>query len=179
MRNIRNAVAEADRLIERLGISTPPVDVEWVASQLGVGIVYKPLEDTVSGVLVQQGEQASIGVNALHHSNRQRFTVAHEIAHHVLHPNSPTVFVDGLMIHFRDGTVPATPEEQEANAFAAALLMPARFLRRDLTKRAIDASDETAVRSLAQRYGVSPQALTIRLVELGYVRGYLGADSSD
>ncbi|MEE8106175.1 MAG: ImmA/IrrE family metallo-endopeptidase [Planctomycetota bacterium] len=170
--SIARAVNAADRLIVKLQISEPPVDVEWVARQLDVSVVYKPLEETVSGVLVKQGEQASIGVNALHHTNRQRFTVAHEIAHHILHPNNPTVFVDQFMIHFRDGTAPASPMEDEANAFAAALLMPARFLRGDFATRKIDASDETAVRSLAQRYGVSPQALTIRLVHLGYLRGY-------
>ena len=58
------------------------------------------------------------------------------------------------------------PEEFEANAFAGALLMPAEFLRRDLTDQQIDISDDAKVRQLARTYEVSAQALTIRLVNL-------------
>ena len=172
MTDMGRAAQRARDLLRTYSVEQPPVDVEWIVSQEGLAIVYEPLEDSVSGVLVCREDAASVGVNARHHKNRQRFTLAHELGHHQLHPHSPTVFVDDLMIHFRgEGSIP-TCEELEANAFAAALLMPQEFLLRDLAERAIDASDESAVRSLAQRYGVSQQALTLRLVELGCLRGY-------
>ena len=80
------------------------------------------------------------------------------------------------MIH----RIPATYEcreccpvaiELEANAFAAALLMPEPFLRDDLQRRTYDMFDESAVKRLAQKYQVSVQALTIRLMELGLLHG--------
>jgi len=59
----------------------------------------------------------------------------------------------------------------EANAFAAALLMPEDWLRADLADRKIDLSDDVAVRNLATRYEVSQQALTFRLMNLNLVEG--------
>jgi Zn-dependent peptidase ImmA (M78 family) len=69
------------------------------------------------------------------------------------------------------------PREVQANALAAALLMPAELIRTQLRDREVDALDEAMVRSLAQRFRVSQQALTIRLVQLGFVAG-LGAIAS-
>jgi Zn-dependent peptidase ImmA (M78 family) len=117
-----------------------------------------------------------IGVNSQHHRNRQRFTIAHELGHHRLHPNDPTVYIDDLMVHFRgeDIHAPLTATELEANTFAASLLMPEDFIKRDFAGKKIDAQDEAAVRQLAHRYQVSVQALTIRLVELGMLIGTLG-----
>ena len=47
----------------------------------------------MSAVLVQKAKTATIGVNALHHPNRQRFSVAHELGHYLMHADRPTVFV--------------------------------------------------------------------------------------
>ena len=79
-----------------------------------------------------------IGVNEDHHSNRQRFSIAHEIAHFVLH-HGDTYIDKGYRVHFRDlesgsGT---KREEMEANAFAAALLMPAVWVRGCISQSAL------------------------------------------
>jgi len=61
--------------------------------------------------------------------------------------------------------------EIEANIFAAELLMPAAFLERDLEQLdPADLLDEDGLISLAAAYRVSPQALTFRLANLGYIR---------
>jgi Zn-dependent peptidase ImmA (M78 family) len=92
----------------------------------------------------------------------------------VLHAQNPTVYVDDMPVHFRgEGYHPApSTEEVEANAFAAELLMPEALLREDLRLGSIDALDEVAVRRLGRKYGVSAQAVTIRLAELGLVSGF-------
>jgi Zn-dependent peptidase ImmA (M78 family) len=59
-----------------------------------------------------------------------------------------------------------------SRAFAAELLMPEALLRGDLKPGSIDALDEVAVRRLARKYGVSAQAVTIRLSELGLISGF-------
>jgi Zn-dependent peptidase ImmA (M78 family) len=166
----------ARRLIEKYGIEYPPVPVEQIAKREGLQVSFHDLEDHVSGMLIRQRDgDAVLAVNVHHHSNRQRFSISHELAHYLMHQDQPTIFVDDTMVHFRADARRENrrfdPRELEANVFAAALLMPKRFLREDLAGRPIDASDEDAVRRLATRYQVSSQALTIRLIDLGFVLG--------
>ena len=61
--------------------------------------------------------------------------------------------------------------EREANYFAAALLMPKRFLERDLhDKEFLDLTEDTLVKTLSRKYGVSTLALMNRLKNLGYIQ---------
>jgi Zn-dependent peptidase ImmA (M78 family) len=60
-------------------------------------------------------------------------------------------------------------EEKEANLFAAELLMPAKFIERDILEiGTFDIFNESGIEDLAARYGVSIQAMTFRLAYLGY-----------
>ena len=172
MANVEKAQKIADDVLREHGVQQPPVDVLALAQEHGIHVVFQELDDNISGMLVETGHETVIGVNARHHENRQRFTLAHELAHARLHANNPTVYVDGMMVHLRaQGAHEPAPIEVEANAFAAALLMPEDFLRADLSDRTADMFDEIAVKRLARRYKVSVQALTIRLMELGLLRG--------
>jgi Zn-dependent peptidase ImmA (M78 family) len=178
MPKIKQAQNLAYALLDEHGVEQPPVDVIGLAEAEGIHVVFRDLPDDVSGMLVRSEEDTVIGVNAKHHENRQRFTLAHEIAHHKLHAAHPTVYVDGMMVHFRGEEYRGAESiEIEANAFAAALLMPEDYLRDDLRSKSFDMYDEAAVRRLAQRYQVSVQALTIRLMELDLLHG-LPAQSS-
>lgn len=159
----------ARRLLQQHNIVSPPVPVDELVRQLGVQLVYHEFEDDVSGLLIQEDDSSIIAANVKHHENRQRFTLAHELAHFVLHKSEAIVFVDNLSVHFRSGASSkrADLREAEANHFAACLLMPSTFLKQDLSHTQIDVSDEEAVKKLARKYRVSVQALTIRLVKLG------------
>ena len=81
------------------------------------------------------------------------------------------LFVDAAPVFFRDGqsATGVDGQEIEANAFAAELLMPESILRDLVGRQPIDVFDDAAVRRLASRFEVSPQALTIRLSRLGLV----------
>ena len=46
--------------------------------------------------------------------------------------------------------------------------MPLDFLMADLAERVFDLADDSQLRALAKRYGVSTQTLAIRLNGLGY-----------
>jgi len=65
---------------------------------------------------------------------RRRFTIAHELGHHVLHRRGQqSLFCRKAVVDPEDPatTRPAIPvTEAEANAFAAALLMPAPLVER-------------------------------------------------
>jgi Zn-dependent peptidase ImmA (M78 family) len=172
---IAMAEQRAHEVLKTNRVAAPPVDVEAIAKAHGALVRLEELEADVSGLLIVRSTSAKpvIAVNRSHHENRRRFTIAHEMGHLLLHSKDPQVFVDGMLVHFREdsNSSPASPKELQANSFAAALLMPADFLRRDLRGHAIDADDEDAVKALAQKYKVSPQALTIRLVRLGLFQG--------
>ena len=113
-----------------------------------------------------------IGVNARHGENRQNFTIGHEIGHFLLHEGDEVHVDREFRIKLRSGASSAGTdmEERESNLFAAELLMPARFLERDLEKiDGLDLDNETVVARLAEKYGVSTQAMTFRLANLGYI----------
>ena len=161
----RNA---AIKLLTDFPVRTFPVPVERIIKSRNIVLQYAPLPDDLSGMAFIKDGVSIIGVNALHHPNRQRFTAAHELAHHVLHVSQITaaVHVDkGFRVLHRDAmTATGTdPLEVDANAFAAELLMPKHFLIEAVGDTGIDLDDETAIDVLAKKFKVSSSAMRIRL----------------
>lgn len=117
--------------------------------------------------LICDADSVVIAVNSAQHENRQRFTIAHELGHFLLHRGTKLHFDEDFRIDYRDATSSdATKREEiEANAFAAALLMPRRILMRDWLRLAPDDKEiSDAIRTLAKRYRVSQKAMELRLV---------------
>ena len=170
---ILSAERKAEEVLVQLAVRGAPVPVEHLALQLGLSVERAQLGDDVSGILVVRDGRGLIGVNTAQAPTRQRFSIAHEIGHFLLHRNVMSVFIDKqftrpYLAAFRDATS-ATGEdkrEREANAFAAALLMPERFVRNVVTDLGADADDDGAIALLAKRFEVSQQAMTFRLVNL-------------
>lgn len=149
----------------------PPVQVEKVAACIRAEIRYEPAEEGVSGMVWRSPEGAIIGVNALHSKTRRRFTIAHEIGHLVLHDGDDFHVHEGYaLVGRRDGdaSLGIYRKEVEANYFAAALLMPKALLLHDVDvlRLRFDFESEDTIKSVAKRYEVSSQALTIRLWEV-------------
>lgn len=163
----------ADEVLERCGVDTVPVPIEAIAAKHNIQIRLSPLETDISGFLFRDRPGTVIGLNSSQAKVRQRFTVAHEVGHFLLHQEE-TLHVDrqGVFARLRSNrsSEGSDPEEIEANHFAASILMPARFLERDLgASRHIDSDDDEFIARLAKRYEVSSQAMLIRLINLGYV----------
>jgi Zn-dependent peptidase ImmA (M78 family) len=100
-----------------------PVEVGELALALGLRLAYEDLPDDVSGKIERYEEEGFIvTVNSNHPLVRQRFTIAHEIAHFVLHRDliGNGVVDDGL---YRSRTLSSAVERQ-ANRYAADILMP-------------------------------------------------------
>jgi len=109
-----------------------------------------------------------IGVNALHHPNRQRFSAAHELGHHELHAQEieKKVHVDkGFRVLLRDDVSSrgVDPLEIEANAFASELLMPRDLLAGVLDASGLDLEDDAGIELLAKKFRVSASAMRFRL----------------
>lgn len=165
----------ASQILEGIGITDPPVPVELVAYKRGLKVEPFDLGDGVSGVLLISEGKGVIGYNSTQSLVRRRFTIAHECGHYEMHRNSGQLFIDKRYIDkqyfvaFRDGrsSTGEDKQEREANAFAAALLMPEGILRREIEKRYFDLADETALSDLAELFQVSQQAMMYRLLNLG------------
>ncbi len=135
------------------------MDVNRAAAALGLKIQYEQMADEMSGYLERRGDTWYVGVNSLHSGVRQRFTVAHEIAHFVLHRGQQENFRDLI---FTRRSMERNSMEREADTFAAQLLMPKESLVGDVR------GGMTNVNELAARYQVSGLAMKYRLMNIGY-----------
>lgn len=170
MRGLRHidVRATARQLLEQAGVASPPVPVEKIAKALGVSIRFAPLEDDLSGMAFVKGAAKVVAVNALHHPNRQRFTIAHELAHHVLHAKrlSSGVHVDRVIMRRDQLSSKGSDDfEVEANVFASELLMPLQLIAPEVGA-ILDLNDEVRLAAIAKRFKVSLAALQYRLAAL-------------
>ena len=171
MSSKRNAepAAAVEELLGRFSIRTPPVPVDRIAKGLGAQLRFSPLDEELSGMIYVSEGTPIIGINSLHHPNRQRFSMAHEIAHLVLHRNliSGTVHVDKefRVTLNRDATSALGTEQREveANQFAAELLMPTAWFVQALASKPFDIDNEGPLEELAKKFRVSRQALEFRI----------------
>jgi Zn-dependent peptidase ImmA (M78 family) len=159
--------AQTTDLLRKWSLLSVPIDVQAVAERLGAQVVFDELDDDVSGLLLREKSVATIAVNRQHHPNRQRFTVAHECGHLLLHAGKGDgLWVDKAYapIFFRDASSSTGDQlaEIQANQFAAGLLMPEQLLRENVTNNLNDLD----ISRLAMRFRVSEQAMTLRLVSL-------------
>lgn len=161
---------EVKELLERFDITEPPVPVHKIARGCGARIVRVSGEDNedISGFLYP-GTRPVIGVNKDQASVRQRFTIAHELGHLLLHEHEQVHVDREFRVRLRSGVSSQgiDKDEMEANRFAAELLMPIESLRQDIEEREFTFTDDDALWLLAKRYGVSAQAMAFRLNALG------------
>lgn len=149
-------------------------DIDKLASDLGAQVVYKDLEDSVSGFLFIKGTRKIIVVNKNHPENRKRFTLAHELGHLCLHAEGSTedLFMDKKQVYNRNIASGSgmNPQEIEANRFAAALLMPKHLILTALEEERHFLEDcggeNDSLGTLARKFQVSEQALSNRLSSL-------------
>jgi Zn-dependent peptidase ImmA (M78 family) len=146
----------ANQLLEAAKVDDAPIPVEHLANLCGVLVFSRPFTDALSGFLLQLEEGAVIGVNSGHPPARQRFSMAHELGHHLLDHS------ERFHIDVTEGNLPGSDyaSERAANDFAAELLMPRRLLTSF-------AEAQPATAWLAGRFGVSEIAMGYRLVNLG------------
>lgn len=151
-------------------VTSAPVDVEQLATQvLGATVKRAPFDGKLSG-LVHRGRdgRAVIGVNDSHVPVRQRFTIAHELGHLLLHAQEDLHVDEGIWLRNERSSSAEDEREIEANQFAAELLMPAELIREAVAGRELDLAndDDPMLKALAEMFQVSRQALSIRLSRL-------------
>ncbi len=133
---------------------------DTIEQAFGVNVVIEDLRPGFDGLSwCRNGFRLILVSNAVSWT-RQRFTLAHELGH-VLAGDAQDLRVD------IDVMVPSTEHadtERRANAFAAGFLIPTEEIR-----SVVDEIDDDVFARLVGRFGVSPSALSWRLLNLGYV----------
>jgi len=139
--------------------ASPPIKLVPLAQKLGIRVYAAAWPDNISGKIQKDatrgGESGfAIFINKDHHKKRQRFTLAHELAHYVLHEPliGDGMFDDAL---YRSGL--SNTEERQANSLAADILMPWRHLESYVDRFGDD------VAKLAEIFEVSRNAMSIRI----------------
>ena len=164
---IQVARDHAQRILTEHTVMALPVPVEKIAKSRNIAVRFSPLDQELSGMALIKDGVAVIGVNALHHPNRQRFTIAHELGHHIMHREliDGTVHIDKGFALWRDNVAAQGTDlvEMQANAFASELLMPKQFISQIEGIENLDIDDEVGMKALAKRFRVSVTALQNRL----------------
>lgn len=146
---------------------TLPVDILGIAKKHGISVIRSGFSgdhaNDLFGFIEKEGDSIRIVLNDSNAPTRRRFTAAHELAHYFLHHT-------GADLQFLDmrSTV-QNHRESQANKFAAELLMP-----EDMVRAEYDALLFPTTQQLAKKFGVSEQAMAIRLRNLQLDSG-LGA----
>jgi len=165
----------ATELISKYSIDKPSIPIDMIAQKEGLSLVSHDLGENVSGVLVIKDKKGIIGYNVNHAKVRRRFTIAHELGHYVLHghlSDKDEVFVDkDFIVKFRNNinsyNKAEERQESEANAFAAALLMPEHLIEKEFENSHLAEMGEPELISyLAKKFEVSVLAMTYRLTNL-------------
>ncbi len=148
--------AEAERLLRAARVTRAPVSLRDVVSYLNLSLVERRRDPFVAeAALVPLGDGHAIELRGPAHERRQRFTIAHEVGHFLLHGERAVAERGGA-------TSAATARyEREADQFAADLLMPATLVRQAVLEDGLD------VGRLADRFEVSLAAMHQRLRRLG------------
>jgi Zn-dependent peptidase ImmA (M78 family) len=101
-----------------------------------------------------------IAINKNSSRAHRRFTLAHELAHVITFEHAHVIF---SRLGFRDKELRAYRIEKICDCFAAELLMPSALVKRVWSLPVQD------VRALAAEFGVSEDAMNIRIRTLGLV----------
>lgn len=165
--------AKAQDVLRKGNAYTLPIPIKNIIKDLDIILSPYDLGKDVSGVLVIDGDKCKIGYNSTESHVRQRFTLAHELGHYVLHKNKgQEVFVDNVSYMFRKSNAKTSKGykiEKEANQFAAAILMPKDLIEEQIKSLTNDViSDHDLICELSKIFKVSQIAMTYRLNNLGY-----------
>ena len=158
----------AQQVLARFEIEEGPVPVDRLARKMGAVLRFSPLDSELSGMIFIKEGVPIIGVNSLHHPNRQRFTIAHELGHLELHREeiSKAVHVDKefpVLMRDQKATTGTELLEVQANQFAAELLMPKKLLDMAMKGGLSDIDADIPIEELARKFRVSKQALEFRI----------------
>ncbi len=171
--------SRAEKFCEKNGINTFPVEIVRICKENGLQVFEEYLDSEISGLIVVDDKKWDkyktnqfISVNLADSAVRRRFTIAHELAHFVLHRNGSKLYAHRDFSG--DGAVKSRME-QEANYFAANVLMPEKLVRENVEDIRAGVwgrlPNFVLIKEIADNFVVSESAAEVRLRQLGICRG--------
>lgn len=151
--------SEQKRLIEEHQIECP-IKLGLLASHLGLTVKLATLPANISGEIKDTDGVIVIKINRHDAKSRQRYTLAHEIAHFLLHRH---LLREGISDDVLYRSSQSNQIESEANRLAADILMPQSYIEYSFNLHFKGKKDAILYEQMAETLGVSTIALKYRI----------------
>ncbi|MGL5719433.1 MAG: ImmA/IrrE family metallo-endopeptidase [Alphaproteobacteria bacterium] len=152
--NYERAKQAALALLDKVTIEEDSllIPISKIVDVIGVKVFASPdIEGGKSGLINVKDKEIIVNSNDTY--ERQRFTIAHEIGHFVLHGKDSQDTAEDVL--YREPWASTDYKEQEANCFAANLIVPEHLLRKYYLKGNIE--------NLAKAFGMSVTMMGYRI----------------
>ena len=164
------------RALTRVNASKIMEPVTSICNGVGVAVVWMPEfpKTGISGCARWFGDRALVALSLRYKTDDQMwFTFFHEIGHILLHRKTHSFVIDNVVEGFDDGVVDPViqKQEDEANRFAADLLIPPLTLEQYIKKGLFDSE---SIRRFSKELGVSPGIVVGRLQREKILEPYQG-----
>lgn len=152
-------------------ITTVPLDLEALCTQLNIPIVYQTLVEVcgtkVAGILTSSLDEGKCAmyIQKKLDRRRQRFLIAHLLGHYFLHRDYHSIFVCDEAYYLCRRVTEKQQECWRATEFAASLLMP----REELVKQIETVGSDPV--ELAEIFEVNTLAIRFQLERTGLRKG--------
>ncbi len=147
-------------------LDTIPVNLEKIANHYEIKVFYRYIGKLSGQIIKKENNTYEIIVSVLHPNTRQRFTLAHELAHYFLHKQEIGDGINETAL-YRSGL--SNKMEAEANRLAGNIIMPGHKIDEileEITKKiglSVENGKEIIITLMADIFEVSKQAMTYRL----------------
>ena len=174
----RNEIKErAMKFCQDNNIDSYPVEIVKICNEQGLKVFEEYLKPDESGLIVVDNKKWDkydsdkfIVVNSYESATRRRFTIAHELAHFVLHKGENVLYAHRDMTDNRGDNAEI---EREANYIAANVLMPEELVINRVEEIRRNAAGSTPsfllAKLIADDFYVSESAAEVRLKQLGII----------
>ncbi len=136
-----------------------PVRIGELAKAFGIEVKVSTLDVGISGMILPIASGFKILINKHEPEHRRRFTLAHELAHFLLHRD---LIGSGISDNVLYRSQLSDAREAEANRLASDILMPAEKVKEIRSEISVSKLAD-AVSLMASRFKVSEEAMRIRL----------------
>lgn len=174
---VRNIVALFREAFSSLSLENVIDNLEGSIEELGINVLYSDMSDLetkpgeVSGFIRVNKNNGfpEMVINANENISRQRFTMAHELGHILMHwkwlpgeklDNSLAEVTFRQQVEYRNSEI---KKEREANEFAAELLLPLSEIKKIRREHLGESYSHLIEIVISKRYKVSPQVVQIQL----------------
>ena len=197
--NCKTVDEAVDAILLQCGICDYPIDLDIIANEMGINLFKVGFKDkSLMGILVDNdtviesfNSQRFIAVKCGSYYTRKRFTIAHEIAHYILHCDETNNYYERnqydelsdrsepeyvVLAEDKIGnpysemfTIDRSEPEVDADFFAASLLMPTQMVKDAFQETNENKNLVQRVKKLAEQFNASYKVALYRLRALDLV----------